>query len=221
MVRSLDVLNQAIRACRKCPRLVAFRESVPKRASFKNETYCRRPTPGFGDPKAQLLILGLAPSAHGGNRTGRIFTGDESARFLMNGLFKTGFANQPISRSMDDGLKLKGCYITASVKCVPPHNKPLRIECENCFPYLEEEFHLLSNLKYVLALGQLAYQEFFRLLKKEGCQEKAPSFKHGLKLKYGNITLLTSYHPSPQNTYTKKLTEKMFINVLNQIELDC
>jgi len=217
-MNQLSKLNQVVSSCRKCPRLVQFRESIPKRASYKNEVYLRRPTPGFGDPNARLLILGLAPSAHGGNRTGRIFTGDESARFLMKMLHKAGFANQPTSLALEDALRLKGCYITAAVKCVPPQNKPLKKECDNCLPFLEQEFALLSQVKAVLALGQLAYKAFFDLLSKKNLSLKKPSFKHGLSIEIEKISLFTSYHPSPQNTYTGKLTDNMFLDLLNKIK---
>jgi len=217
-MKNLDSLNQEILSCRKCSRLVSFREDIPKRASYKDEPYLRKATPGYGDPNAELLILGLAPSAHGGNRTGRIFTGDESARFLMKMLHSVGFVNQPTSLSLDDGLKLRNCYITAAVKCVPPQNKPLKLECDNCFHYLQKEFHLLPNLKAVLALGQLAYKEFFHLMEIQGSPVKKTPFKHGSVTHLEKITLFSSYHPSPQNTYTGKLTEKMFLSLLNKIK---
>lgn len=212
---TLEKLCQNIRACRKCPRLTEFREALPKRASYQSETYLRQPTPGFGDPDARLLILGLAPSAHGGNRTGRIFTGDESARFLMKMLHEVGFANQSTSLSLDDGLKLHGCYMTPAVKCVPPQNRPLKQECENCLPYLKKEFSLLPHLRAVLALGQLAHEAFFHLI-----GIKKTPFKHGEKLSFGPLSLYSSYHPSPQNTYTGKLTEKMLLTLLNKIKTD-
>ncbi|CCB89049.1 uracil-DNA glycosylase [Simkania negevensis] len=215
---TLSELNQIVSACRKCPRLVEYRETLPKRSAYKDEAYLREPTPGYGDPKARLLILGLAPSAHGGNRTGRIFTGDESARFLMKMLYQVGFANQPTSFSRDDGLKLSGCYITAAVKCAPPENRPLKEECDNCLPYLKQEFALLPHLKAVLALGELAYKAIFSVLNKENLKENKLPFKHASLLSFGEIDLFTSYHPSPQNTYTGKLTEEMFISVLNQIK---
>ena len=172
----------------------------------------REPAPGYGDPEAQLVILGLAPSSHGGNRTGRIFTGDESARFLMKMLY------QPTSFFKDDGLKLKGCYITAAVKCVPPQNRPLKKECDNCLPFLKQELALLPRLKAILALGELAYKTIFPLLNKDNLKQNKPPFKHGSFIKFDGIDLFSSYHPSPQNTYTGKLDEEMFISLLNKIK---
>ena len=214
---SLELLKKRIVKCRLCPRLVKFRETLPKRASFQNETYLRKPAPGFGNPQAKLLILGLAPSAHGGNRTGRIFTGDESGRFLFQNLYQAGFASKPHSDHLEDGLKLKDCYITAAVKCVPPQNKPLSSECENCESYLLKEMEYLKKIKVVLTLGQLPFTRMTRLLKKkEGIKENF-NFKHGAVFAFKSLTLFASYHPSPQNTYTGKLTDKMLISLLTKI----
>lgn len=216
---SFKKLNQTVTQCRKCPRLVHFREHVPERKSFRGETYWRKPVPGFGDPNGRLLILGLAPAAQGANRTGRIFTGDPSAKFLMHALYRAGFANQPTSESADDGLKLQGCYMTAVVKCVPPDNKPLRAEFSNCHPYFEQEFFLLNKTRAVLALGKMAFDHYQRFLKQEGGLEKLTPFSHGKKITLsGWPPLYGAYHPSPQNTYTKKLTESMFLSVLNRIK---
>ena len=215
---TLRELNQIVSVCRKCPRLVEYRETLPKRAAYQDKVYLREPAPGYGDPEARLLILGLAPSAHGGNRTGRIFTGDESARFLMKMLYQAGLANQPTSFSKDDGLKLQGCYITAAVKCAPPQNRPLKEECDNCLPYLRQEFALLPHLKAVLALGELAYKTILNILNKDNLKKNKIPFKHGNTVNFEGVDLFASYHPSPQNTYTGKLTEEMFISLLNKIK---
>lgn len=175
---SLRTLNQTIIHCRLCPRLVAYRESVPPRASFKDQIYWRKPIPGFGDPNAWLLLLGLAPAAHGGNRTGRVFTGDESGRFLFQQLYDEGFANQPNSDHRDDGLELTGCYLTASVKCAPPQNKPLPSECLNCSQYLDQELLLLKNLKAVVALGRLAFDAYKKQMKQRGFNTTGMTFGH-------------------------------------------
>lgn len=216
---SFERLNQQVIHCRKCPRLVEFREQAPKRKSFQDQCYWRKPVPGFGDSQAWLLILGLAPAAQGANRTGRIFTGDPSARFLMHALNRAGFANQPISESATDGLILKGCYMTAAVKCVPPANKPLRTEFANCHRYFEQEFLLLKNVCAILALGKLAFDHVQRFLIKEGGLTCLSPFSHGKKVEVkGWPRLYGAYHPSPQNTYTKKLTEPMFLSLLERIK---
>jgi uracil-DNA glycosylase len=214
-------LNTCVSECRDCPRLVKFRENVPEKSKFEGQTYWKRPVPGFGDPTAFLLILGLAPSAQGGNRTGRIFTGDESARFLFKGLHKEGFANQPLSENRDDGLKLRGCYMTAVVKCVPPKNRPTPLEQRNCFPYLLSEFALLKHLTAVLALGGFAYNGYLHYVKSQGGPKTSDRFQHGEKhLIEGFPTLYSCYHPSPQNTNTSKLNLTMLCNVLKQIQKD-
>jgi uracil-DNA glycosylase len=214
-------LTQAVVACRLCERLVHFRENVPPRPLYCNQLYWRKPVPGYGDPQAWLLILGLAPAAHGGNRTGRIFTGDASARFLMRVLFREGFANQPTSESKDDGLILTGCYLTAAVKCVPPQDKPTRIECQNCSRYLLAELHLLKNLKAVLALGKFAFDAYLMLAREMGYDCKKLSFAHDAYYKIGELPpLYVSYHPSPHNTYTKRLTEGMMSTILNRMKQD-
>ncbi len=215
----LGALNAEVVACRKCPRLVLFREQVArdKRRSFQNWDYWGRPVPGFGDPHAQLLILGLAPAAHGGNRTGRIFTGDRSGDFLYEALYRAGFANQPTSRHRDDGLQLKNVYIAAVVRCAPPENKPLPSEIANCNSYLERELQILRP-RAVLALGSIAMAGYLRALKKRGrIHSFAPfRFGHGVSYDFGNDLprLFASYHPSQQNTFTGKLTPKMLLHVL-------
>jgi uracil-DNA glycosylase len=218
---SFMALNTCVSECRYCPRLVKFRENVPEKSKFQGQTYWKRPVPGFGDPKAFLLILGLAPSAQGGNRTGRIFTGDESARFLFKGLHQEGFTNQPLSENRDDGLKLHGCYMTAVVKCVPPKNRPTPLEQRNCFPYLLSEFALLKHLTAVLALGGFAYNGYLHYVKSQGGPKTSHRFRHGEKhLMDGFPTLYSCYHPSPQNTNTGKLNLTMLCNVLKQIQKD-
>ncbi len=220
--RTLEELHHEIISCRKCPRLVRYRESVArmKRRAFQNWTYWGRPVPGFGDPKAELLILGLAPAAHGANRTGRMFTGDRSGDFLYRALYRAGFANQPTSTHREDGLGLLNAYISATLRCAPPANKPLPREIENCRPYLETELDLLRP-RAVLALGGIAFHNYLKLLKKRGALPRnfACKFRHGAgyPLPGGLPRLFASYHPSQQNTFTGKLTEAMFLRVLRRI----
>jgi uracil-DNA glycosylase family 4 len=204
----LERLNRALVECRRCPRLVEWRERVAreKRAAFRDQEYWGRPVPGFGDPEARLLILGLAPAAHGGNRTGRIFTGDRSGDWLFGSLHRTGYANQPTSVSRGDGLALRDCYITAPVKCAPPENKPLPQERANCAPWLDAELDLLE-VRVVVALGAFAWDAALRHL--DPVRPK-PRFGHAAEaaLPAGRI-LLGSYHVSQQNTNTGRLTEAM------------
>ena len=217
----LEIRDQVVQ-CRKCPRLVKYRERIAreKRREFADWTYWGRPVPGFGDPNASLLIVGLAPAAHGGNRTGRVFTGDRSGDFLYNALFKTGFANQPISESSDDGLKLYDTYVTAAVKCAPPDNKPTTGETSNCSDYLAAEIDALPQLKAVLCLGLFAFNAVMKTFwNKYGQPRIRPGFGHGRLIKLGKEVplIICSYHPSPRNTQTGKLTEKMFLSVLKAI----
>lgn len=205
-------MEREVVACRLCPRLVAHREGVPARACFAGETYWRKPVPGFGDEKAWLLIVGLAPSPHGGNRTGRIFTGDLSAKFLFQCLFDEGFANQAASESKSDGLKLTGCYLTAAVKCVPPGHRPTGEEIENCRPYLNRELKLLKHLKAVLVLGQIALNSLLL-----HASEKSIRFVHGAGYDWEGLRLYVSYHPSPQNTNTGKMSAVDFKSLLKKI----
>jgi uracil-DNA glycosylase family 4 len=212
----LKLLNSVIIECRHCPRLVAFRESVPPRASYKDFPYWRRPVPGFGDANAWLLLVGLAPAAHGGNRTGRIFTGDQSSRFLINALYEEGFANQPTSEYRDDGLQLVGCYMTPVVKCAPPKDKPTAEECRTCLPYFKDELKLLPQVRHILALGKTAFDGFLRAV---GQPMKGYSFGHGVRYALEGLPVLWgSYHPSPQNTNTGRLTHAMFCEVLQRIK---
>jgi uracil-DNA glycosylase len=271
-------LTSEIVRCKQCPRLVAFRENVPEKKQYAEQTYTERdskmgrcqgdalnlsqakpalkqinlkslsmqaglkcsgcstsaepifesravywkkPVPGFGDPNAYLLILGLAPSAQGGNRTGRIFTGDESARFLFQALHQEGFASQPTSENLHDGLALKDCYLTAAVKCAPPKDKPTALEQKHCLPYLANEFYLLKKLTKVLVLGGFAFDAYLKYIKGRGGPLYSAKFRHAEKYSCEGLPdLYTSYHPSPQNTNTGRLTQAMLCAVLKQIRMD-
>ena len=206
---SLARVTAEIVDCRACPRLVAWRElvAVEKRASFATEEYWGRPVPGFGDPDARLLVVGLAPAAHGGNRTGRVFTGDRSGDWLFGALHRAGYANQPTSVSVDDGLRLDDAYVAAVVRCAPPANKPTTDERDTCLPYFERELALMPNVRVLVALGQFAYDNLTRVL---GVRPR-PRFGHGVEVDAGSgRTIICSFHPSQQNTFTGKLTEPMF-----------
>lgn len=222
MESDLQIIAEEVSACRKCPRLVQYREKVAreKRRSFRDWEYWGRGVPGFGDPKARLLILGLAPAQHGGNRTGRVFTGDRSADFLFKALHRAGFANQPTSLRRDDGLKLTGAYVAAAVRCAPPQNKPLPSEIENCRDYLRRELELLRP-KAMLALGRIAWDAYLELLKRDGKIESRAAYKfaHGAEAEIGSDLprLFGVYHPSQQNTQTGRLTEEMYTNGLERI----
>lgn len=222
MRETLRQLNEEIIECRKCARLVRYREKVAreKRRAFREWEYWGKPVPGFGDPHARLLILGLAPGAHGANRTGRMFTGDRSGDFLYKALHRTGFASQATSVGRDDGLKLDDAYITAALRCAPPANKPLPAELANCRNYFERDLELLRP-KAVLALGGIAMRAYLALLKGRGQLQKSSAFtlRHGASydLGAGLPRLFVSYHPSQQNTFTGKLTEAMLERVLRDI----
>jgi len=212
MTSQLEKLNAEIIACRKCPRLVAWREEVAqvRRRAYQDQEYWGKPVPGFGDPHAQILVVGLAPGAHGSNRTGRQFTGDASGNFLFPALYRAGFANQPSAESRSDRLILKGLYITASARCVPPANKPSPDELSNCQPYLERELKIL-NPKVVVCLGRIAFE---RILGIYSARRPARKFAHGASYRLENgVWILCSYHPSQQNTLTGKLTEAMFDDI--------
>jgi uracil-DNA glycosylase family 4 len=217
---SLAALDSEVVSCRRCPRLVAWREEVArtKRASYASERYWGRPLPGFGDPAARVLVLGLAPAAHGGNRTGRIFTGDRSGDWLFAALWRTGFANQPHSVSREDGLALTGCYVTAAVRCAPPANRPLPAERDNCLPYLLRELDLLRDLRAIVCLGGFAWDVALRAVRAGGetLPRPRPRFAHGAQTSIGRYLLLGCYHPSQQNTFTGRLTEAMLDGVLAQ-----
>jgi uracil-DNA glycosylase family 4 len=207
-------LQERVSECRRCPRLVEWREKVAqeKRASFRDDDYWGRPVPAFGDPDARVLIIGLAPAAHGANRTGRMFTGDRSGDWLFRALHKAGFANQPESVDMHDGLVLKDIFITAAVRCAPPANKPLPSERDACRPWIDEEFDLLQHVRVVVVLGNFSYAQTLRILGERGhpVPRPRPKFGHGAEVSLGSLTLLASYHPSQQNTFTGTLTEEMF-----------
>ena len=211
----LDQLNREIVACTRCPRLVEYRQKIAreKRRAYQDWEYWGRPVPGFGDPNASVLILGLAPGAHGSNRTGRPFTGDGSGYFMYPVLYRTGFASQPNATHRGDGLALKNAYITAVVRCAPPANKPTPGEIANCSTYLDRELADLKNVRVVVCLGRIAFDGYLNYLKRRGLltSKNGYAFAHGAKHKLpdGKI-LLASYHPSQQNTQTGKLTEKMF-----------
>ncbi|HVA03763.1 MAG TPA: uracil-DNA glycosylase [Acidimicrobiales bacterium] len=214
-VSPLDELTGEITQCRRCPRLVAWREVVAteRRPAFADQAYWGRPVPGFGDPGARVVVVGLAPAAHGGNRTGRVFTGDRSGDWLFAALWRAGMANQPTSVSVDDGLELRGAYVLAAVRCAPPQNKPTPAERDECRPFLHRELGLLEELRVVVALGQFAYQ----VLADELGLRPRPKFGHGVEaaLPHGR-TLVCSYHPSQQNTFTGKLTQPMLDAVFNR-----
>jgi uracil-DNA glycosylase family 4 len=207
--RALASLQRTIESCTRCPRLVAWRQAVATtpRAAFAGQTYWARPVAGFGDPRARLLVVGLAPAAHGGNRTGRVFTGDRSGDWLFAALYRAGYANQPQSIGRHDGLRLTGAWVCAAVRCAPPANRPTPAERDTCLPYLRREIELLSEVRVVVALGQFALaalSSLFRL-------RPRPRFGHLAehRMAEGRV-LLCSYHPSQQNTFTGKLTEPMF-----------
>jgi uracil-DNA glycosylase len=211
----LERLERRITRCRRCPRLVAWREQVAhdKRAAFAGERYWGRPVPGFGDPRAAVYVLGLAPAAHGGNRTGRVFTGDRSGDWLFASLHRTGLANQPTSVSRDDGLELHGAFIAAAVRCAPPANRPLPSERDNCLPYAAEELRLMPSVRAIVCLGGFAWDVAARLY---GLRPK-PRFCHGTEhaIQDGPV-LLGCYHPSQQNTFTGKLSEPMLDAVFSR-----
>jgi len=214
----LETLNREIITCRKCHRLVDWREEVArvKRKAYQDQEYWGKPVPGFGDPKARVLVVGLAPGAHGSNRTGRQFTGDGSGGFLFPALYRAGFANQPSAASRSDGLVLKDMYITASGRCAPPQNKPTSEELDNCQPYLERELEILKP-KVIVALGKIGFD---RIRKIFSVRDPYVKFGHGAAYRLENgVWLLSSYHPSQQNTLTGKLTVEMFDEVWNKAKI--
>ena len=214
----LAALARRVHACRRCPRLVDWREEAArtKRAAYRNETYWGRPVAGFGDPEARVLLVGLAPAAHGGNRTGRVFTGDRSGDFLFGALHRAGFANQAESRRRGDGLELRGAYVSAIVRCAPPANRPTAEERSDCQPWLEAELDLLPQARVAVALGGEAWRQVLRVFRERGLAvpRPAPRFGHGAEASVGAWTLLGAYHPSQQNTFTKRLTPPMLDTVL-------
>jgi len=211
---SLAGLAIAISECRRCPRLVAWREEVARirRAAYRDEEYWGRPVPGFGDPDARLLVVGLAPAAHGANRTGRMFTGDRSGDWLFRALHRAGFASGPVSEHRDDGLVLRDAYVTAPVRCAPPANKPTVSERDNCREWLDRELDLLSGVEVVIALGGFAFAYILRVLADRGVSVPSPRprFGHAIAVHTSGPSVIGSYHPSQQNTFTGRLTEAMF-----------
>lgn len=212
---ALAQLEREVVNCTRCPRLVAWRSEVAiaRRASFRDEDYWGRPVPGWGDPRARLLIVGLAPAAHGGNRTGRVFTGDRSGDWLFRALYECGFANQPVSVSRDDGLQLHDVYVAAAVRCAPPANRPTPAERDACEPFLRREYTLLEDVQAVVALGQFAYQSVRRI---DPFRERH-AFAHGAEIPLASgRTLVCSYHPSQQNTFTGRLTRDMLDHIFRR-----
>ncbi|MCX2728200.1 uracil-DNA glycosylase [Thermomicrobium sp. 4228-Ro] len=228
MPSALDVLAQEVVACQRCPRLVAYREAIArhKRRAYRDEEYWGRPVPGFGDPQARLVVIGLAPAAHGGNRTGRMFTGDSSGDWLYRALYRAGFASQPVSRSRDDGLELRDAYVTAACRCAPPDNRPTRQELAACQPYLVRELQLLERARVLVCLGQIAFAAALAALRNLGAgapvpvdetATRPPRFRHGAVYRWETVParehgfwLVASYHPSRRNTQTGLLSEAMF-----------
>ena len=222
MKNNFITLNRKIIKCKKCDRLVKFRSKIAteKRKQFINETYWGKPVTGYGDPNAQLLIIGLAPAAHGGNRTGRVFTGDKSADFLFKCLFKAKLSNQPNSDYRDDGLKLYNTYLTPALKCVPPGDKPTSTELRTCFIYLRDEFNLLSNVNTILALGKIAFDACLNFYKENfPIKNKDYVFSHGGRFRLpDNKILIGSYHPSPRNVNTRRIDISKMVLLLEEVK---
>ncbi len=216
-----EALNAEIISCRKCPRLVAWREEVArtKRRAYRDWEYWGRPVPGFGDPNARVLVVGLAPGAHGANRTGRMFTGDGSGDFLYPALYRAGFANQPHSTHREDGLHLRDMFISAVVRCVPPKNRPTAQEIATCLPYLGREIDLLPRLQVIVALGRIAFEWTLRLYRERGHDIPRYPFAHAAVYRLGDTLpwIVASYHPSRQNTQTGRLTEEMFDAIWREV----
>jgi len=219
MAMTLPALHRKIIACRACPRLVRWRERVAREKvrRFAAEKYWGRPLPGFGDPKARLVLVGLAPAAHGGNRTGRMFTGDESGNWLFRALHTAGFADRPESLHRDDGLRLTGCYIVAALRCAPPQNKPLPLELARCRRFLLEELSLLGNARVVVGLGKIGFENALKAYRELGRVKftRLPRFAHGAVYEIDGLTFIASYHPSQQNTFTGKLTRGMLDEIFS------
>ena len=220
-MHALTLLQQTISDCTRCPRLTSYRQDIAREKvkRFRDWKYWGRPVSGFGDAQARLFVIGLAPAAHGGNRTGRVFTGDRSGDWLYEALYAFGFANQPLSIHREDGLSLKDCYVAAVVRCAPPANKPTKEEFEMCRSYLREELRLLRRVKVIVALGKIAFDEYLRTCQAIGIQLPSPRPKFSHKAEYplpGGVILLGSYHPSQQNTFTGTLTRPMFHEVFKK-----
>jgi uracil-DNA glycosylase family 4 len=220
-MNALDRLNRRLIACERCPRLAEYRARVAreKRRAFRDQEYWGRPVPSVGDPEARALLVGLAPGAHGANRTGRMFTGDGSADFLTPALHRAGFANQPTSIRRSDGLKLKDLYIVAACHCAPPDNKPAPSEIATCRPYLVEHLRLLRRVRVIVALGRIAFDGTLAALAEAGVEipNPRPQFAHGAEYRLGAYTVVASYHPSRQNTQTGRLTEAMFDEIFGRV----
>ena len=220
--RRLELIQRQVISCERCPRLSAYRKQVArqKRRAYRDEEYWGKPVPSFGDLRARLLLIGLAPGAHGANRTGRMFTGDSSGDFLYRALFETGFASQPVASGRNDGLRLIDAYITAPVRCAPPGNRPSTLEFENCRPYLEQELELLTNVRVVVTLGGLALRSYLTVLRAKGKIERLSMYRfaHGEchRPPGDGPAILCSYHPSRQNTQTGRLTKSMFLNIFRK-----
>jgi uracil-DNA glycosylase family 4 len=224
MSNSLELLNKKIITCRLCPRLTEWREEVArtKVRRFQDLEYWGKPVPGFGDRNARVLIVGLAPAAHGANRTGRMFTGDESGTWLYRAMHKAEFANQSTSVSKNDGLSLHDCYITATCRCAPPKNKPLPEEIKNCRPFILEELRLLKKLKVIIGLGKIGFDAAFDCCREAGLTPltRRPTFSHGVSVALNStLTLIGSYHPSQQNTFTGVLTERQFDRIFQKARM--
>ena len=218
MTNKLEILNKTIINCKKCKRLVAFRKkiAIEKTKRFKDENYWGRPITGFGDPKARVMFVGLAPAAHGGNRTGRVFTGDKSADFLFKCLFKVGYSNQLNSDNMNDGLKLIDAYLTTALKCVPPQDKPTQGELKNCFNFFSQEMNEIKTIKVVVCLGKIAFDTCIKSLNLKSFGFK---FTHGQINKVKNsFYIASSYHPSPRNVNTRRLTEESMLDFLKKLK---
>lgn len=218
MTKKLEILNKTIINCNKCKRLVDFRKKIAKEKTkrFKYENYWGKPITGFGDPEAKVMFVGLAPAAHGGNRTGRVFTGDKSADFLFKCLFKVGYSNQPNSDNIDDGLRLQDAYLTTALKCVPPHDKPTSLELKNCFNFFNQEIDVIKNIKVVVCLGKIAFDTCIKSLNLKNLGFR---FAHGQLNKVNDgFYLATSYHPSPRNVNTGRLTEEDMLSFLKRLK---
>ena len=218
-LETLEEINAEIVVCTKCPRLVAWREYAAQHppARFASQTYWARPVPGFGDPLASVLIVGLAPAAHGGNRTGRVFTGDRSGDFLFDVLHETGFANQPVSMALGDGLALSDMYVCAVNRCAPPDNKPTPLERDNCLPFMARELRALRRARVLVCLGSFAWDGALRALALLGHETRPrPRFGHGAEAVVGDYKLLGTFHPSQQNTFTGRLTRPMFVEIFER-----
>lgn len=219
-ITKLDEIREDIVSCRRCPRLVSWREEVAreKRRAFRDETYWGRPVPGFGDAHATIAFVGLAPAAHGANRTGRMFTGDRSGDFLYASLHRLGIASQPLAKSRDDGLELRGAFIASPVRCAPPQNKPTPDEITACAPFLDRELSALPKVRVLFALGSIAWNASLAYLERRGetIPRPKPAFGHGAEIRIGNLWLIGSYHVSQQNTQTGRLTPTMFDAVVER-----